>query len=166
MATFLNQWNPKLLQWDTNGEDSNRTRTGYKVRLRWSASQRKSIAVGDRIFLGTVGQHPKGIIASGHATSPSFKGDHWQDPAKKPTNYNEIQFDTILTPDMVMLREHLLDGPLGGVHWCHQSGGLEIPHAAAALLEERWSDYLDSIGFGRPEFRFKTLSTFDSETAS
>jgi hypothetical protein len=121
--------------------------------LHWSSSRTKRIAAGDRIFLRVAGQHPTGTIASGYARSRSVPGPHWKNPAEL-TNYN----DTILTRDRVMPTEDLSEGPLSKVHWQHQSGGLSIHDAAASLLEEKWSDYLDRIGFGPPERRFDASS--------
>lgn len=119
----------------------------------------KAILPSDRVFLGKQGQDPKGVIASGYAISPYFEDTHWEDETKT-TTYNLIEFDTILTPDTVMPRTRLIDGPLAAVEWRSQRGGITIPDAAAIELERRWSEYVDEIGFGRPDARMKRFPGF------
>ena len=153
MPTYLNNWNPARDKWRTNAADSYQTQMGSPVRLRWSASGTKAILPGDRVFLGRQGTEPKdgtmrrGVIASGIAVSPFFEDKHWEDLTKS-TTYNIIDFDTILTPQSALPRNRLKDGSLAAVKWGIERGGVRLKDDAAAMLEQRWADYLDEIGFG------------------
>jgi len=148
MPTYLLNWNPnRAFKWPTNAEDSTRTRRGEIVRLSWSTGGTKRIRPGDRIFLGKQGVEPKGVIASGVASSPFFEEAHWEEPTKQ-TTYNMVDFDTILDPESVLPRSELLDGALGWINWGGEKGGITINDQAAVILEGKWQDWIDQIGFG------------------
>src|SRR5579863_4829722 len=117
MPTYLNNWNPKKYNWVNIAAESELTRTGVPVQLRWSAGGAKQIHPGDRVFLGRQGMPSKdnslvrGIIASGIAVSPFFKAPRW-DGQDKITTYNWINFDTILPIELVLPRNDISDGVL------------------------------------------------------
>jgi hypothetical protein len=159
MPTYLNNWNPdRGYKWESNARDSEQTRIGVPVRLRWSASGTKAIKSGDRVFLGRQGTpskdgtQPRGVIAAGVAVTPFFEDRHWAEPSKS-TTYNVIEFDTILTPETVLARDQVQDGPLATIRWQSERGGVQLDDDAAAELERRWAAYLQEIGFGSFEER-------------
>jgi hypothetical protein len=142
MPTYLNNWNPdRAFKWETNASESQMTRNGTPVQLRWSASGTKIIKPRDRIFLGRQGSESKdgtevrGVIASGVAVLPSFVDLHWDEDPRKTTTYNTIVFDTILTPQNVLPRQRVQDGPLAAIQWESQRGGVLLDEEAAAELE-------------------------------
>ena len=148
MPTYLLNWNPnRAFTWPTNADDSSRTLRAEIVNLRWSTGGTRRINPGDRIFLGKQGVEPKGVIASGIATSSVFEGPHWGDPTRQ-TTYNWVDFDTILDPESVLPRTKLSDGALGYVNWGGQAGGITINDEAAIMLEGKWQDWTDQMGFG------------------
>jgi hypothetical protein len=98
------------------------------------------------------------VIASGTAVSPYFEDQHWG--LEGLTTYNRIEFDTILTPQLVLPRFQLSDGPLAAINWGTQRGGIRIDDSAAAVLEQRWAEYLDEIGFGSLRTRLNQYPDF------
>lgn len=74
LPTYLLSWNPmSVSKWPNNGANSAATRRGEIMRIRWSTGGLSYIAPGDRIFLGKLGQHPMGVIASNVAASDCFE---------------------------------------------------------------------------------------------
>src|SRR5262245_19852674 len=140
-------WNPnRAFKWPTNAADSTRTRRGEIVTLHWSTGGTKRIVPSDRIFLGKQGRDPKGVIAAGIASSSFLEDVHWEDPTKQ-TTYNMVDFDTILDPDSVLPRPELLQGVLGEINWGGEKGGITIHDQAATVLEDKWQDWLNEIGW-------------------
>jgi 5-methylcytosine-specific restriction protein A len=147
MPTYLLNWNPKrAFKWTENADESARTRREEPVPRDWSTGGTKRIVPGDRIFVGKQGVEPKGVIASGYAISKVFEKAHFGDPSKQ-TTYNSVSFDTIVDPESVLPRSELLEGVLGGINWDSEKGGITINPEAAVVLEEKWQDWLDKIGF-------------------
>jgi hypothetical protein len=164
MPTYLNNWNPRKWDWKDNNAASQRTRTGHTFKMQWSSGGTKVIAPGDRIFLGKQGEESarrgelRGVIASGTAVSEVFEDKHWG--RKGTTTYNLIEFDTILTPELVLARRQVSKGPLSSIRWGIMKNGTRIDDAAAVLLEQRWAEYLDEIGFGSVVTRLRRYPKF------
>jgi Domain of unknown function (DUF3883) len=164
MPTYLTNWNPDKWNWESNEEDSDLTRTGHAVEIRWSMGGTKAITYGDRVFLGRQGRENesrhefRGVIASGVAVSDYSEDRHWGQEGS--TTYNVIEFDTILTPQLVLPRFRLSDGPLAEINWGTQRGGIRIDDSAAAVLEQRWAEYLEEIGFGSVPTRLNKFPDF------
>jgi len=59
-----------------------------------------------------------------------------------------------------MPRSHVSDGPLAAINWGTQRGGIRIEDSAAAVLEQRWTKYLDEIGFGSINARLNKFPEF------
>ena len=163
MPTYLTNWNPNKDPWESNEEDSELTRTGNTVPKRWRMGNTKAIIYGDRVFLGRTGKENKslhevrGVIGSGIAMS---NYDYTDGPGQEGLTYNLIEFDTILTPQLVMPRSHVSDGPLAAINWGTQRGGIRIDDSAAAVLEQRWTKHLDEIGFGSISARLNKFPEF------
>jgi 5-methylcytosine-specific restriction protein A len=152
MATYLLTWNPERWQWDDIQDDiALITEKGF-CDGRWSSGVTKKIQPSDRIFLMKLGsQKPRGIMASGWATSEVFQDIHWGDDSKL-AHYVDIHFDTIIDPsqDDIFSVELLQDEIYSGVNWTPQaclsrsSRTLEPIHAAQweekkALVDELYS---------------------------
>ena len=147
MPTYLLSWNPlSAFKWPNNGANSAATRRGQIVHIRWSTGGTTCIVPGDRIFLGKLGRHPIGVVASGVAASDCFEDTHWEDDSKR-TTYNMVDFDAILDPESVLPRSGLGEGPLGEVNWDSEYGGITIGEQAAQALEAKWREWLGSAGF-------------------
>ena len=162
MPTYLTNWNPDKDPWESNKEDSDFTRTGNTVERRWRMGNTKAIICGDRVFLGRTGKENKslnevrGVIGSGIAIS---NYDYTDGPGGGRT-YNLIEFDTILTPQLVLPRFRVSDGPLAAINWGTQAGGIRIDDTAATVLEQRWAEYLDEIDFGSLPTRLNRYPQF------
>ncbi len=115
---------------------------------RWSCGITKRIEVGDRLFLLRQGREPRGIMASGTATSAPYLDEHWDDDRSGDALYVKARFDALLDPenDGVLPLANLQDGPLGKVNWRTQSSGISIEPVAAATLETRWQAFLEARG--------------------
>jgi 5-methylcytosine-specific restriction protein A len=116
---------------------------------RWSCGRNKQLQPGDRIFLLRQGQEPRGLIASGIATSSVFVDQHWggDDTTRSPiARYVNIRFDVLLDADQepIFRREWLDAKSLVGVHWNTQVSGIRIPEPIAQALEREWARFLAS----------------------
>ncbi len=159
MPTYLFSWNPlTAFKWPNNAANSAATRRGEIVRLRWSTGDLTSVVPGDRIFLGKLGQDPRGVIASGVAASGCFVDSHWEG-GSQPTTYNMVDFDAILDPESVLPRSGLSDGSLAQVDWDSEHGGVAVGQEATSVLEVKWRHWLGLAGFPRIEAQLER-STF------
>ena len=149
MQTFLLTWNPRKWTWSALDVEYDLARKQGFLDSRWSCGRSKRIRAGDRVFLLRQGQEPRGIVASGFATSDEpFTADHFTD-AGRSALYIEARFDILLHPDReaILPRANLDIGTLSFVHWDTQVGGITIAPNAAAELEERWRALLIQRGY-------------------
>src|SRR5262245_21555995 len=106
---------------------------------RWSVGhRRRGIGPGDRVFLLRQGVEPRGIVASGHATSPPFSAAHWNGRRDQFANYVEVDWDRVADLDDV-LPTQLLVQEMPATHWNTQSGGIAIASSDVDRLEELWA---------------------------
>ena len=145
MTTFLLTWNPENWQWDNIQNDiASIAENGFFDR-RWSSGVTKKIQPNDRVFLMKLGSKlPRGIMASGWATSEVFQNTHWGDKTKL-ANYVQVHFDTIIDPgnDSIFPIELLQDGIYSSVNWTPQASGMSIPDDVTEQLEKDWAKFLN-----------------------
>ena len=147
MATYLLTWNPAKWKWGDLAAEARVLKRKGKLAGYWSCGNQTHIRNGDRVFLVKQGDKPRGIVASGWATSDKpYDGPHWNPERAKrgdTARYVDLEFEVILNPDTerVLDVRDLKDGALGRVKWGTQDGGIRIPDDAAAILEERWRDH-------------------------
>jgi 5-methylcytosine-specific restriction enzyme A len=149
MPTFLLTWNPAKWHWRDMQADIQRCQSDGYLDDRWSCGRNKQIQPGDRIFLLRQGQEPRGLIASGIATSSVFEDEHWggDDTTRSPiARYVNIRFDVLLDADQepIFRRDWLEAEALVGVHWNTQVSGIRIPEQMAQALEQEWARFLAS----------------------
>lgn len=151
MNTYLVTWNPEHWKWTRLESDANKTKRGIAVAEPWSCGTTKKILKGDRLFLLKQGAKlPKGIIASGTATSNVYLDKHYN-PAKaadgKQAHYVAADWDTVLNYEVEPLLQTSQidgDGP-PQVNWNTMSSGISISLPAAELIEELWAKHIADI---------------------
>ncbi len=145
MATYLLTWNPERWQWSNiQDEIAIINKKGF-CDERWSSGVTKKIQPNDRVFLMKLGgQKPRGIMASGWATSEVFQDVHWGDGTKLAL-YVDVHFDTIIDPsqESIFPIELLQDGIYSRVNWTPQKSGNSIPNDVAEQLEKDWAKFLN-----------------------
>lgn len=149
MRTFLLTWNPKKWPWSTLDADYDLARKQGFFDDRWSCGRSKRIRAGDRVFLLRQGIEPRGILASGFATSDEpFPADHFTQ-AGSVALYVMVRFDVLLHPDRepIFPRGRLDSDVLAAVHWDTQASGITIAPDAAVELEELWHAFLIERGY-------------------
>lgn len=153
MSTFILTWNPT--KWDypdgVYEREVAKTAAGQAIDDRWSVGGRRGdISEGDRAFLLRQGPERRGIVASGHFKGGVYEDEHW-DGSGRMANYAEVSFEVVLDAGDRLQTEDLL-AEVPGVSWNNlMQSGIRVEPAAAADLEELWSDHLDSLGFRSPE---------------
>lgn len=163
MNTFLVTWNPKSWPWETLGYDANQTEKGNAVAERWSCGNRKKIEVGDRLFLLKQGPKlPRGIIASGKATSGVYRDKHWnaeKAAAGKKARYVEADWDTILNfKTEPLLQTSKIDGRGSPkVNWKTQSSGIAVSLPVAERIELLWRKHIEEVR-GNPSSARKVIA--------
>lgn len=142
MTTYLLSWNPKIWEWVDMQDDIAEVAQNGFYEMRWSSGVTKKIKPDDRVFLMKLGVEPRGIVASGWATSDVRQSTHYSDKSKKAL-YIHVRFETILDPKAVFPIEFLINDSLyNGVHWTPQASGMSIPENVAQQLEKDWSKFL------------------------
>jgi len=151
MNAYLVTWNPAGWEWTRLAKDAVKTKKGILVDEPWSCGRNKSIKTNDRLFLLKQGDElPKGIIASGRATSDVYEDDHWGDQKAaqgKQARYIKAAWDTILDFHVEPLLEtSVIDGgktPL--VNWRTMISGISIPANVAERMEVLWQKHVHGI---------------------
>jgi hypothetical protein len=147
MGTFILTWNPR--QWDPDGAthqaDLTKFRRRGSVRGQWSVGNRKrGIGPGDRAFL--LRQHEgRGLVASGHFTSPIFQEPHW-DGTNRNANYAKTEWDAVVDIEDCLPTEELKRRVTPFAWDRIQASGIRLPDQLAGRLEDLWRDHLSGLG--------------------
>lgn len=147
MHTWLVTWNPKKWPWKSFERDLDSARKKGYLDEGWNVCSR-SVAPGDRLFLLRQGIEPRGLIASGYATSNPYEGRHFSEPTKMAL-YVEARWNPLLHfgREPILSRSRLRQPDLSAVHWDTQKSGISIQPSTAARLERVWADFLSSRGY-------------------
>lgn len=146
MNYYLLTWNPDKWAWATIDQNIEELkRTGF-FKDSWSCGRSKQIKKGDRLFFMRLGTEPKGISASGYASSGYYKDKHWDGTEGKDTNYVDVDFDVILKPDKdeILTLDALKSiTPEKNQQWTPQQSGSSIDNEVADRLETLWFNFLN-----------------------
>jgi 5-methylcytosine-specific restriction enzyme A len=148
MNTYLMTWNPRQWEWVLLEKQAGQTARGHRVAERWSCGNTKKIQRGDRLFLLKQGhEQPRGIMASGWATSFPHEDEHWDKERAGQGGtaiYVDADWDTILNPaaEDLLPTSSVEDGRLPTVHWNTQKSGITIPEDVARELEALWAQHV------------------------
>jgi 5-methylcytosine-specific restriction protein A len=116
----------------------------------WSlGTNYRRVRRGDRLFLMRVGSEPRGIFASGHATSDPYEDLHWDGKEGHTAWYVDIRWDALRNPydaGTMLLREELAFVSTEQ-RWSPYASGEEIKEEAAEELEAAWQR-LDGVSEG------------------
>lgn len=146
MASYLCTWNPKRWDWEDFDDDYADISAGEPVTFSWRVLSGK-IKPGDRLYIMHLGVEPRGIVASGHAASDSYRRD------SKPGDRQllvDFEFDSLRDPesDTILTLDELRDRVDSDYNWTPQGSGVPIPDAVAERLEEAW----EGVGETGPVF--------------
>ena len=153
-STFLLTWNPKKWHWTELRESIAEVREFGELLGTWSCGRSKRIKTGDRVFLNRQGVEPKGIMASGTATSDVFEEKHWDSEHAlrgRSTHYVDVEWEIIIDPETeALLRREILLQEFPQVNWDTQMSGIRIDDHIADRLEEVWNSHVGRLGTYRP----------------
>ena len=146
MPTYLLTWNSAKWPWENLRECIiTIERQGY-YEDSWGCGSTRRIRPDDRLFLMKLGEEPRGIMASGWATSGVYQGEHWGEVERargKRAFYINVRFDTLLDPEQAIFpHARLKAGLFAKMHWEPQGSGISIPEDVAAKLEEEWARFV------------------------
>jgi 5-methylcytosine-specific restriction protein A len=148
VRAFLVTWNPRKWDWQELAHQVLALQRGEVVEDRWSCGNRRDISPGDRLFLLRQAVEPRGLMASGWATSSVFRAAHWDKTraaSGEMANYVRLRFDRLLDPEAGLLRlESLRSGPTADVNWSTQSSGILLPPDAARHVEAASAGHVGS----------------------
>lgn len=157
-STYLLTWNPNKWHWEDLQEcAADLEEYGY-FEGRWSCGTTKKIRPGDRLFVIRLGDEPRGIFASGWATSHVYEDDHWDENKHTKALYVNMDLDALLDPDTedILLLERL-ETISTDQTWTPQNSGISIDDTVAASLESQWADFLNSVGKATQQNRIVRL---------
>ncbi len=147
MKTYLLTWNPDRWSWHNIQECIADIRNdGSSSRERWSTGVNKTINPGDPIFILRQASEPRGIVASGVATSEVFRDKHWDKTKPNETALfinTRLEFildadnEAIYSRDWLMTKDTLKD-----MHWDSHASGTIISDEIAATLEIEWERFI------------------------
>lgn len=147
MSTYLLTWNPEKWSWDDLENCVEEVKAMGFHPGRWSCGRNKKIKEGDRLFLIRQGVEPRGVVASGWATSDVIDAEHWDDAKRvqgQRALYVWVRFDILLDADRepILPRIKLNSGILKEMHWDSQTSGISIPDEVANQFEVEWARFL------------------------
>jgi len=146
MSTYLLTWNPNNWAWDDLDEAIRALKSGDTSPMRWSCGNTRTIPVGAKVFLLRQSVEPKGIVASGWVTRPTYEDPHYDKSralAGDKANYIEFSPDVLINPDITLpLDPRTFTTPaLKTVNWSPLASGISINSEAADELSKRWEDH-------------------------
>ncbi|MDF2943908.1 MAG: restriction system component [Herbinix sp.] len=148
MGAWLLTWNQE--NWhegDWNQQNYykliDKTKKGEVEELSWTCSN-SNVEIGDRVFLMKTGNMPRGIIASGHATTGSFEAPHY-DPEKKKAGvmakHITVAFDSFVDGFKgIMLQQDDLKEAFPEQTWSPMASGIAIKDEYVSEIERMWTD--------------------------
>ena len=134
MTSYLLTWNPKHFPLEDESGDL-RYKAGDEIR--WSCSSKKP-QEGDRIYLIRVGEEPRGIVASGIVTRPSFSDIDWKDKEKQRSYIKFRIEDLRIACNEGLLPMLLLERQFPEQQWSPLSSGIAISPDYTTKLENLW----------------------------
>lgn len=143
--TYILTWNPQQWNWDDLDEVLARALRGETIQRSWATGNTKRIRKGDRLYLLKQGPLPRGIMASGRATSDVDQGPHYdaaRADAGDMANYVQLDVERIVEPEAVMAVENITHGALASIHWAMPASGIELPAEAGAELDALWRSFV------------------------
>jgi hypothetical protein len=105
-----------------------RHRTGERFQEKWRFHNRKSVSIGDRVFLLLQGKRGPAIVGCGRVTGA---------PKNKKMNWRMVQFDDLVDPSTEALvgKEDVRSIEEGQRFWRTQASGVHLPDSIATKLE-------------------------------
>lgn len=147
MSAFIVLWNPANWPWpaDQFADAVAATSRGETWAEPWSTGTRhQGIAVGDRAYLLRQGASDRGLLAVGHFTSKINWDNHW-DGSGRQAPFANIDWERVLAPADVLTVDTLV-ADASGLPWAAlRGGGVEVPDAVAAEVEQLWADHLAAL---------------------
>lgn len=148
MKAYLLTINPRYWSWPDFDNVVNKTREGnYRFSEPWACAN-TGVRKGDRIFLMRQGDEKRGIMASGHAKSESYKRvpDYQFDNGENrgiATPHIDVEFDWIIDPakDNLLSQEELKEN-ISGQEWAPRQSGIEIIGESFKKIEIMWAKHI------------------------
>lgn len=153
MSTILLTWNPDV--WFISDE----TWTAWIDEVardgvshgNWSTGHNKSIQPGDRCYLVKQGKGPRGIVASGWASSDVYQ-DERTEGAGDVENAVEVDWDTVVDPEAPLPMDRL-KAKVPEVNWRYlMTSGITAKPAAEEKIARLWEEHIA----GKPRRRRAT----------
>lgn len=139
--TYILTWNPDERTWtDMAGKIAEIAHCGY-YDDDWNCTA--NMEKGARVFLLRQRKEPRGIVASGIATSDVYEREHW-DGSGRQIPYVAVRFDAILDGEaepILTIGELRENVPIPN-RWVPRNSGQAIPPDAANTLETVWKSFL------------------------
>ncbi len=128
MSAYLLVWNPKVWSWPRRKQDFKKFTKDGTLSFSWSCGNRRTLPIGNRVFMLKLGETPKGIIGSGWTVSEPYPD--------QDRYFVDFVFDALSESPVLSLNELQR---LSSFHWLVQGSGIEIPDETTTELEKVWS---------------------------
>lgn len=150
LGAWLLTWNPdKWSEGDWQQTNFNnlveRSNKGEGEEISW-ACDNSHVEVGDRVYLMKTGDMPRGIIAAGNATSPSYMGPHHNPEKRKSgeeSRHINVKFDRItdgFSGDLLV--QDMLRDIFPKQEWSPQQSGIAIEDDYLPTLDKLWKGHI------------------------
>lgn len=134
-SAWLLTWNPENWEWKDDITETT-----------WSCRS-KGVKAGDTIYIIKVGEMPRGIMASGIATSEPYEEPHWDEDKRKnglTTRSINVKFNCILNVEKdSYLDQNLLKNLFPDQDWSPMGSGISIREEYVNRLAEEWGNVVN-----------------------
>lgn len=164
---YLVLWNPDQYAFSDMEDKIREIGETGSTAFTWRTGNRKTMAVGSRLFLFRTGAEPRGLVGVGTTTAPIATAPHRdKERAQKGQTapYVEASWEA-LSREPILDLEEVVSRTGTNKHWSSQSGGVTIPAGVAAKLEKAWRETVDRDADPvTPLLPQRLIASFDADT--
>lgn len=145
--SFAVMWNPDRFEWEPGDLAATRSHIAENGASpgNWSTGQTtQGIEPGDRIYLLLVGNHGRGLIGSGYATSTIYQGEGFNPDEERAQNYVDIEWDALLEQEDLLPRDEIL-AAVPGYPATILGNGRRFDPVVASELNSLWQEHLGRV---------------------
>lgn len=146
-ATWLLNYNPNKWDWEKQNDaysykDTLKTvKNGGAVFFSWRCHSNQ-VKAGDRVFIIKLGPAPRGIFATGYASSEPYEGTYTDDNGQ---DVNGRMIDICITGFLdyhteELISQDMLKRKFPQQQWSPQGSGISVKSDAAQWLIENWNN--------------------------
>lgn len=143
LGGYLLTWNPASWTWSDRSRLTASVLSGEAPEIEWSCGTRRSMSIGERVFLLQLGDGPRGIVATGRVVREPTRGAHWN--AERAAAGGEawfVRWELDGIADAPLPSGTLIDPALSALNWSPRASGTALTGEQVAALDAAFLNHL------------------------